>query len=187
MKRLERHIKNTRWTPVSFVRKDKYDTYWLMRCECGKEKIVLYKNYKQGRSLSCGCYNKEVVTDRKSTQQKPFGESALNHLFLVYKKGAKERNLSFELTKEEFKKLTSDICHFCGVEPRQLTGRTKYTQINGDYTYNGIDRLDNKEGYTIGNCVTCCKRCNYAKHSSTQEEFETWIKRLVDFQLRKSK
>lgn len=30
-------------------------TRWLCRCVCGKEKIVLANNLKQGKTKSCGC------------------------------------------------------------------------------------------------------------------------------------
>ena len=28
---------------------------------------------------------------------------------------------------------------------------------------NGIDRMDQKHGYVIENCVSCCKLCNFMK------------------------
>lgn len=34
---------------------DDYASHWLVRCECGVEKIVLGKNLVRGRTRSCGC------------------------------------------------------------------------------------------------------------------------------------
>ena len=48
--------------------------------------------------------------------------------------------------------------------------------MNGDFIYNGIDRLDNNEGYLPSNVVTCCKICNRAKHSLTVVEFLEWVR-----------
>ena len=39
-------------------------------------------------------------------------------------------------------------------------------------------RLDNYKGYTIDNCVSCCKICNRAKGSLPLETFQKWIERL---------
>ena len=44
-------------------------------------------------------------------------------------------------------------------------------ECNGQYLYNGIDRIDNKLGYIKGNMTPCCKICNHAKHDLT---FEGW-------------
>ena len=99
----------------------------------------------------------------------------------VYKKGARDRKFEFLLSREEFRILTSSNCYFCGVEPKQKTGRIKYTQTYGEYLYNGIDRKDNAQGYTVENCLPCCKICNYAKHKISFEEFEAWLNRIVEF------
>jgi len=50
---------------------------------------------------------------------------------------------------------------------------------------NGIDRQDNAKGYIPGNCVSCCRICNYAKHALTLEEFKSWIQRLIEFNANK--
>lgn len=185
--KLERNVKNTKWKLLDQAHTSKHGPYWFAQCECGVVKTILLKNYKNGQSLSCGCYNKSLTKGRPSVLRKDSGVSDLNHLFLVYKNGSKGRKLSFELTKQEFKELTSNNCTYCGVEPKQKTGRKKYTQTHGEYIYNGIDRIDNSLGYIKENCVPCCKICNYAKHKLTQLEFTNWLSKIVDFQMRKSK
>lgn len=37
--------------------------------------------------------------------------------------------------------------------------------------FNGIDRIDNNEGYVEGNVRSCCKTCNRMKSSMTAEMF----------------
>ena len=42
--------------------KYKYElSLWKCQCSCGKEKIILGDNLKRGHTLSCGCYNKEIL------------------------------------------------------------------------------------------------------------------------------
>lgn len=36
-------------------------TYWICRCECGKETITTSAHLKNGHTKSCGCIQKEVV------------------------------------------------------------------------------------------------------------------------------
>jgi hypothetical protein len=57
-----------RLTVVSRVprRPDEYKTAqvkWLCKCECGNEAIVGSNNLRKGRTLSCGCFNRERSTE----------------------------------------------------------------------------------------------------------------------------
>lgn len=63
----------------------------------------------------------------------------------------------------------------CGSEYSNIYIRKKYNT----FKYNGIDRVDNSKGYTITNCVTCCKTCNSAKSNMTTSNFLEWINKLV--------
>lgn len=40
----------------------KGDTKWLCVCECGNLKEAYINNLTRGKTKSCGCYNKEVIT-----------------------------------------------------------------------------------------------------------------------------
>lgn len=177
-----------RWTVLHYSHKEERASYdrhmWACRCDCGTERLVLHSSLTKGVSASCGCYNREVTRGRVAPHRKPPGESCLNHLYLVYRRGAKERGYAFNLSKENFRFLTSQPCHYCGVPPKQLTGRTKY-KANGDYTYNGLDRVTNTEGYSLENCAPCCKICNYVKRTFTEEEFRQWLAQLVGHHVEK--
>src|SRR6476660_843317 len=36
--------------------------YWLCRCDCGVVKEVMGQHLRLGRIVSCGCFNRELVT-----------------------------------------------------------------------------------------------------------------------------
>lgn len=105
------------------------------------------------------------------------GESGLKMLFSGYRIRAAKVGIRFEIGPEEFKRLTSGDCHYCGAKPAQLiftrggTHTTIAAKHHSLYRYNGIDRLKNDVGYVEGNCVTCCGRCNYAKGVLSAEQF----------------
>jgi len=52
----------------------------------------------------------------------------------------------------------------------------------GEFTYNGIDRIDSDGGYTPDNIVACCKKCNIAKSDMTTDDFLAWIRRISLYQ-----
>ncbi|KKN65322.1 hypothetical protein LCGC14_0483050 [marine sediment metagenome] len=108
-----------------------------------------------------------------------FGEAAYNQLYHNNKRSAKLRGHNWNLRKQDFKSLTQMQCYYCGIEPSQIYHNK---ELNGDYLYNGVDRIDNNLGYIYGNVLPCCKTCNYVKSNQSMREFQAWIDRLVEHQ-----
>ena len=50
-----------RLTVLGFVKSVKEQHYWLVACDCGKEKLVSGANMRSGLTQSCGCYRAELV------------------------------------------------------------------------------------------------------------------------------
>lgn len=155
----------TKW--VSDSGKHRRRDMWLVRCQCGTEKVVDIANI--GKSVhSCGCLQRERAS---KARRKPEGYSALSTKICDYRKSAERRGLDFQLSRIECEQLFSGDCVYCGVTPSR-TRNTGYSSI----TYNGIDRLDNDKGYVLDNCVSCCTICNTAKSNLTMEQFADRIK-----------
>lgn len=149
------------------------ESYWMCKCECGKEIIVNSGSLKNGHTNSCGCYHLDKISIKH-------GQAAINSLINGYIRSAKERNLDFDLSKEEFLNLTKQNCYYCGKEPSQIsTNKSKIN--NGIYIYNGVDRVDSSVGYTLDNCVPCCKQCNIAKMTQSKTDFLSWVKRIYEY------
>ena len=107
-------------------------------------------------------------------------KSCLTNLYHVYKRGARDRNLAWEFTKERFKELTKQNCWYCDQEPTQMNrvyGKNKPKNVY--YLYNGVDRMDNTVGYTVDNCIPCCGRCNHMKHILHIEDFISHIRKIT--------
>lgn len=155
---------------------------WTCICECGSQRTISAQSLIRSNSKSCGCVNKVRISN---LNRKAPGESAKNKLFLSYVKGAKRRNLQFCLSKDEFYNLTQQNCHYCGVVPSNST-KTINPNSYSHILYNGIDRLNNDLGYTLENCISCCKQCNFAKYEQTYSEFMSYIDRLVNFHVTKN-
>lgn len=79
----------------------------------------------------------------------------------------RNRNLSFELTYEDFLDFTKiKNCYYCN---KQLIWNA-HTGL-GRYKSN-LDRKDSNMGYSKQNCVACCSECNYMKNKYfSSEEF----------------
>ena len=147
-------------------------TYWLCKCDCGAEKIIRRDKLRSGNTKSCGCLQKEVMGNMRRMK---VGFGNMRKAIRNYKRSARMRGIGYNLTEGQFKEITQKDCFYCGVKPNQ---RMKSPKSNGDYIYNGIDRVDNNKGYTIDNVVPCCGICNFAKHRLTTQEFKDWIERI---------
>ncbi len=161
-----------RWTVLEIQRikkNNKSRVFWLCRCDCGNEKVVAGRTLNSGHSQSCGCLHKESLSKANTLEN---GVAAFNKVYKAYKRGAKDRGLIFELTKEKFKEITKMDCYYCGDAPSNVG---KSLSITDNYIYNGIDRLDNNVGYVIGNVVPCCKKCNMMKLNYSLEAFKDKI------------
>jgi len=147
----------------------KNESLWEFKCSEGHIGITTGNSLRTLRQCR-ECY---LINSRKEK-----GYSAFNNLYLAYKLRASNKKYSFELTKDEFKKLTQTNCHYCGDKPkRSFKKRSSY----GDYIYNGIDRIDNTKGYELNNSVSCCTICNRAKRELSYNEFILWINNLIKF------
>lgn len=139
---------------------------WLCKCDCGNERWVYSLYLNNGHTQSCGCLGKE-------SRMKPPGEAGFNYVLRFYRRNAKARCLSWELTNEQVRELTTMDCFYCGKQPSTVSD--KGISQNGQYTYNGIDRLDNTVGYVYKNCVPCCQDCNRIKKDFSID----WMKKIL--------
>ena len=145
-----------------------YRAQWLCKCSYGNERIINSKYLLNGSIKSCGCYDKE----RKSL---PSGEASKRKIYRVYKRIAKIRGFDFYITYEDFLKIVSKNCFYCDCKPSNIQ---KNKWGNGDFIYNGIDRIDNTKGYIDGNVVPCCYQCNHSKTDMSISDFYEWINRV---------
>ena len=132
---------------------------WLCKCDCGREYIARADFLKMGRVRSCGCLAGEAQILRDNL-------AAKNSAYSNYRSSARIRSIPFLLTFEEFMKLTSLPCYYCGHLPSNMVKSS-----HGSFIYQGIDREDNDIGYTRGNSVPCCFTCNKLKGTMSHREF----------------
>lgn len=155
-------------------------SFWSFLCDCGNTVTKEARYVKNGRIKSCGCLRyktSSIIGKKYGKLTKEEGYSTKRYLYNLYRKGARRRNYTYELSFQETIDLTSQNCYYCGIAPYKIIDRDDYF---GSYTYNGIDRIDNSKGYSVENCVPCCFVCNRAKGIMTQEQFKEWVDSLYN-------
>jgi hypothetical protein len=152
------------------------------QCDCGNKKVVSLWDVRSGKTKTCGL-NHPHYEDRSI----PAFNLIYNH---SYKKRAIKTGLEFNISKDEFRQLTQEKCHYCGTKPNNISyrgkrGTYKTGKYLSQYVYNGLDRIDSSKGYTLDNVVPCCGICNHAKHTMSYEEFIIWLHSIVQHQIKK--
>lgn len=132
-----------------------------------------------GHVSSCGCLMREVAAKNAAiNNRKADGVASFNMVYRNYKYRAQRKGYAFDLSEDDFRTITQAPCRYCGIEPKQ-SWNTNNQRTSGDYVHNGIDRIDNTQGYTKRNVVPCCKVCNRAKGDMLIEEYIEWILRIT--------
>lgn len=164
-------------TRIGKVRVTAYDPkkcYYTFQCDCGIKftGTVTTCNQKLKQVSELGntgckmCANKL----RRSLISKEKYYRAVYH---DYKRGALQRGYSFELSMEDCIPLFEGNCHYCG------SAKSNSIKIGRlVITYNGIDRMENDQGYSLENVVSCCKKCNFAKNRYNYAEFIKHVEKI---------
>jgi hypothetical protein len=147
--------------------KESGNSRWKLVCDCGREILAKSDNVIGGGTRSCGCSRRQ-------------GEvTFISNILSNYARRAPQRGLVFTLTHERFVELITQPCFYCG-EENSNTWTNKRT--GEQFHYNGIDRVDNDQGYIEGNVVSCCGKCNFRKREVSAQELINWAYKIVAHQ-----
>jgi hypothetical protein len=155
---------------------------WECQCDCGTIKNIKTEELRGGGTKSCGCWNNEQRSLRaenmysKCIKYSPTDASARRVWRANYK----------EMLFEDFYTISQQCCYYCGSAPSNIqNGADKKSSENmkkdGNFTYNGLDRLESTKPHSKENCVACCKYCNYAKRERAVIEFKEWLVKTYEF------
>ena len=149
---------------------------FLCVCACGNMKEVVGQPLRNGITRSCGCLQRESLFQLVEKRRLKPGEAAKHEVFSNNKRGAKNRDIEWRLSEEEFHIIGSKTCAYCGVPPSNTT-KEKYG-VYGVHVYNGVDRVNPTLGYFRTNCSPCCWMCNRFKQRMSLEKFLSWAQKV---------
>lgn len=141
---------------------------WKLKCHCGREVDFKPSEVARGKRITCGCRLKQVVGSEMVMSR------FLKRLIAHYKKSSRVRGLEWDLCDEYAVSLFESACHYCGAPPSRIIVSSRGEP--SPRGVNGIDRLNNNEGYIKENVVSCCSRCNHAKHDLSYEQYIEMIR-----------
>ncbi len=115
--------------------------YWHVRCDCGNKRAVRGSSLKNGRTKSCGCFHKELISKMFSIHG--MGEKSIYRLWNSMRqrclnaqnpqyKNYGGRGITVCNRWAKFENFLEDM----GEKPKRLT----------------LERIDNNKGYSLKNC-----------------------------------
>lgn len=136
--------KFSRLTVLGFSCWKNHTSYWLCRCDCGKETIVRGAELNNGHTKSCGCYHRDELIKRSTTHG--MAKHPLSIIWShIIQRTCNPKNAAFKhyggrgiTVCESWKK---DSCSFI-----------RWALRNGYKAGLTIDRINNNEGYNPSNC-----------------------------------
>lgn len=145
---------------------------WECLCSCGNMFVTEAQHIR--RKKSCGCHKLNSMFRRKHAGSM----TNVHHALHQYKTSAKKRGYEWCLDEDVAIKLLHGDCVYCGAPPCRRWAAYKYCDAA---LINGIDRSDNRIGYTQANSLSCCMVCNRAKSAMDRAAFEVWLNRVAAF------
>lgn len=103
----------------------------------------------------------------------------LRYLWLyahAYKRRARLKQLEFTLTEQQFLKIVTSACTYCGAPHTSELRKVRGVAI----PMLTVDRKDSSKGYTLDNCVPACKKCNTMKLDYPVQEFLSHARKIYE-------
>lgn len=117
-----------RLTVLSFHHREFHNSksriYYLCKCVCGVEKIILGTSLSRGLTTSCGCYRIEKVSNA-GKQRRTNGK-------IISAKQIWKNSYNDGCSFDTFLLLSQKECHYCGSKPSNTYNA--YINNNGLYT-----------------------------------------------------
>ena len=159
---------------------------WLVRCDCGKEKIVMRGHLCGGATVSCGCYHSDEVRKRNTTHG-----CTNEKLYAIYR-GIKVR--CYNPHHGDYKKYGGRGISMCDEWRNNYQAFRDWAFQNGyreEILPNGrskwtIDRIDVNGNYEPSNCrwITIQEQANNKsntyciEHNGKKQTIAEWAREL---------
>lgn len=143
------------------------NTRWLCKCDCGKEKVVAYRELKNGDTKSCGCLREEKTRARSTTPGG--GKTKYPRLYRIWHH-MKER--CYSVNCKEYRWYGARGIQICDAWKNSFPEFRDWALSHGYEDHLTIERKNNDGNYEPGNCkwATMKEQCQNRRNSPKNRE-----------------
>ena len=160
-----------RWLVLGRFKRESNSSQAFCKCDCGTEKYVRFTHLKSGRSVSCGCYRKELYTVHGKSD------------FRIYQVWADMKGRCQNKKDRNYKNYGGRGVSVCE-EWQEFQPFMEWALVNGYADALTIERIDNNGNYEPDNCKwvmqseQCQNRrsCNYITYKGITKNITQWAK-----------
>lgn len=169
-------------TVVELVEKED-EFKWLTICECGTKKeyttSALTRKYSGVKRCAKCSGHKVIAGESNGGVWKGYGDISGSQWSTI-KRGAKSRNLSFEITIQQMWELFLTQNKKCALSGVELEFASNF---NRDLSRNtaSLDRIDSTKGYVINNVQWIHKEINVMKMQMSESKFIEWCNLISNY------
>ena len=176
LKKPRQNFSDTKFKELLVLGKDVMDKNgWRYFCECDCGNIVSIERQSIGKQRSCGC--KKNPRGKDSKLWKGCGDVG-GRYFEIVKKGAKDRNLEFNITVEFLWNLFLKQDRKCALSGIELILPT----YSKDEQTASLDRIDSYKGYIEDNVQWVHKDINLMKQTLNDDKFINYCIEVAKYQ-----
>ncbi|MDS7057025.1 hypothetical protein NXG04_06890 [Klebsiella pneumoniae] len=126
------------------------ESYWICKCECGKEIISGRNRLITNHTTSCGCFQKEKVGETNKTHGLS-GSRFFKTYHNMINRCEKEDNPYYEFYGGRGISVSKEWSQFEGFMNDMYQSYLDFEKVNGKGTAT-LDRIDNNGNYESSNC-----------------------------------
>lgn len=132
--------------------KDKRSAYYLCECECGNTKIVQKQSLKYGKTISCGCYQKEILSEKGGNATHNLSKSRFYRIWSCMKRRCTDPNYNeYHRYGGANIKICDEWLTFENFMHDMYESYLAFEKENGEGSAT-LDRIDPDGDYTKDNC-----------------------------------
>lgn len=165
-----------RLTVIEFSHKENNKIFWKCKCDCGNETIVRADGLKTGHAKSCGCYNKERVSETKGALQHGLTDTKIYGTWFNIKARC------YNPSCEQYRNYGGRGIKMCDEWLEDVSEFAKWSYENGYNENLTIDRIDVNKDYEPSNCRwTTWKEQANNKRNNRYIEYNGEVKTLKEW------
>jgi 5-methylcytosine-specific restriction endonuclease McrA len=145
---------------ISTTRYSSGNRYWWCRCDCGSYREYLGTCLRRGKTVSCGCYRRELLTKHGMAHTQEY-RTTVQSCYRARRR--KARAVDYDHAEVTEKMIRIGHCVYCGRSD---------VALERDH----VVPLRHGGEHSISNLVPACRQCNGSKNSKLMGDWlpEGW-------------